>query len=147
MNESVYVRPMAEADVAAGRLLLDQLGYDLTATEMRRRYAVIANTTGHAILVAECEARPVGLVHLYVRPALDKPPEVMVQAIVIDAAHRSKGIGKILMSAAESWASERGYNSVALYSNLSRSGAHSFYETLGYQLIATSHLFRRELGK
>ena len=147
MNESVYVRPMAEADIAAGRLLLDQLGYDLTATEMRRRYAVIANTTGHAILVAECEARPVGLVRLYVRPALDKPPEVMVQAIVIDAAHRSKGIGKILMSAAESWASERGYDSVALHSNVSRSGAHSFYETLGYQLIATSHLFRRELGK
>jgi len=147
MNESVYVRPIAEADIAAGRLLLDQLGYDLTATEMRRRYAVIANTTGHAILVAECEARPVGLVHLYVRPALDKPPEVMVQAIVIDAAHRSKGIGKILMSAAESWASERGYDSVALHSNVSRSGAHSFYETLGYQLIATSHLFRRKLGK
>ena len=147
MNESVYVRPMAEADIAAGRLLLDQLGYDLTATEMRRRYAVIANTTGHAILVAECEARPVGLVHLYVRPALDKPPEVMVQAIVIDAAHRSKGIGKILMSAAESWASERGYDSVALHSNVSRSGAHSFYEALGYQLIATSHLFRRKLGK
>jgi hypothetical protein len=42
MNESVYVRPMAEADLAAGRLLLDQLGYDLTSTEMRRRYAVIA---------------------------------------------------------------------------------------------------------
>ena len=138
MNETVYVRPMAEADIAAGRLLLDQLGYDLTATEMRRRYAVIANTTGHAILVAECEARPVGLVHLYVRPALDKPPEVMVQAIVIDAAHRSKGIGKILMSAAESWASERGYDSVALHSNVSRSGAHLFCETLVYQLIATN---------
>ena len=115
MNESVYVRPMAAADIAAARLLLDQLGYDLTPTEMRRRYAVIANTTGHAILVAESEARPVGLVRLYVRPALDKPPEVVVQAIVIDAAYRSRGIGKILMSAAESWTSEQGYNSVALY--------------------------------
>jgi GNAT superfamily N-acetyltransferase len=100
MNDSVHVRPMAEADIAAGCLLLDQLGYDLTPTEMRRRYAVIANTTGHAILLAECEARPVGLVHLYVRPALDKPPEVIVQAIVIDVAYRGKGIGKILMSAA-----------------------------------------------
>jgi GNAT superfamily N-acetyltransferase len=47
--------------------------------------------------------------NLYVRPALDKPPEVIIQAIVIDA-YRGKGIGKILMSAAESWASERGYN-------------------------------------
>jgi GNAT superfamily N-acetyltransferase len=72
---------------------------------------------------------------------------VIVQAIVIDAAYRGRGIGKILMSAAESWASERGYDSVALYSNVSRSGAHSFYEALGYQLIATSHLFRRKLGK
>jgi len=147
MNENVYIRPMVEADIAVARLLLDQLGYDLTPTEMRRRYAVIANTTGHAILVAESEARPVGLIHLYVRPALDKPPEVMVQAIVIDAAYRGRGIGKILMSAAEGWASERGYNSVALYSNVSRSGAHSFYETIGYRLIATSHLFRRKFGK
>jgi GNAT superfamily N-acetyltransferase len=147
MNESINLRPMAEADIAAGRVLLSQLGYDLTPAETRRRFAVIASTAGHAILVAECEARPVGLVHLYVRPALDKPPEVVVQAIVIDAAYRGRGIGRILMSTAESWASEQGYNSVALYSNVSRSGAHSFYETLGYQLIATSHLFRRKLGK
>jgi GNAT superfamily N-acetyltransferase len=146
MNESMNVRPMAEADIAAGRVLLGQLGYDLTPAETRRRCGVIASTAGHATLVAECEARPVGLVHLYVRSALDKPPEVAVQAIVIDAAYRGRGIGRILMSAAESWASERGYNSVALYSNVSRSGAHSFYETLGYQLIATSHLFRRKLG-
>ena len=67
------------------------------------------------ILLAECEPRPVGLVHFYVRPGLDKPPEVIVQAIVIDAAYRGRGIGKILMSAAESWTSEQGYNSVALY--------------------------------
>jgi GNAT superfamily N-acetyltransferase len=69
---------------------------------MRRRYAAIANAAGHAIMVAECAARPVGLVHLYVRPALDKPPEVIVQAIVIDAAYRGRGIGKISMSAVES---------------------------------------------
>ena len=42
MNENVYIRPMVEADIAVARLLLDQLGYDLTPTEMRRRYAVIA---------------------------------------------------------------------------------------------------------
>jgi hypothetical protein len=45
MNESVYVRPIATADIAAARLLLDQLGYGLTSAEMRCGYAVIANTT------------------------------------------------------------------------------------------------------
>jgi hypothetical protein len=36
---------MAAADIATARLLLDQLGYDLTSAEMRCGYAVIANTT------------------------------------------------------------------------------------------------------
>src|SRR6516162_8817829 len=71
-------------------------------------------------------------------------PEVVVPAIVIDAGSCSRGIGKTLMSAAERWASERGYHSVALYSNVSRDGAHSFYNVLGYRLLATSHLFRRD---
>jgi len=84
--------------------------------------------------------------HLYVRPAFDKPPEVIVQAIVIDADSRNRGIGKTLMAAAEGWASERGYRSVALYSNVSRDDAHSFYNALGYRLVATSRLFRRDFG-
>jgi N-acetylglutamate synthase-like GNAT family acetyltransferase len=91
---------MAEVDIADGRLLLGQLGYDLTSAEMRRRVSAIASSAGHAMLVAECEGRLVGLLHLYVRPALDKPPEVVVQAIVIDADNRNRGIGKTLMSAA-----------------------------------------------
>jgi GNAT superfamily N-acetyltransferase len=111
---------------------------------MRRRFIAIASSAGHAMLVAECEGRLVGLLHLYVRPALDKLPEVVVQAIVINADSRNKGIGKALMSAAERWASERGYHSVALYSNVTRDGAHSFYNALGYRLVATSHFFRRD---
>jgi GNAT superfamily N-acetyltransferase len=144
VSENVSVRPMGEVDIAAGRSLLGQLGCDLTLAEMGRRFIAIASSAGHAVLVAECEGRLVGLRHLYVRPALDKPPEVVVPAIVIDAGSCSRGIGKTLMSAAERWASERGYHSVALYSNVSRDGAHSFYNVLGYRLLATSHLFRRD---
>ena len=146
MCEDVSVRPMAEVDITAGRSLLGQLGYDLTLAEMRRRYIAVADSAGHTVLVAECDGRLVGLMHLYVRPALDKPPEAIVQAIVIDTDSRNRGIGKSLMSAAERWARERGYTSVALYSNVSRDGAHSFYNALGYCLVATSHLFRRNLG-
>ena len=146
MSEDVSVRPMAEVDITSGRSLLGQLGYDLTLAEMRRRYIAVAGAAGHAVLVAERDGRLVGLMHLYVRPAFDKPPEVIVQAIVIDADSRNRGIGKTLMSAAERWASDRGYRSVALYSNVSRDGAHSFYNALGYRLVATSHLFRRDFG-
>src|SRR6516162_2421008 len=118
---------MAEVDITAGRSLLGQLGYELTLEEMRRRYIAVAGSAGHAVLVAECNGRLVGLIHLYARPALDKPPEVVVQAIVIDVDSRNRGIGKTLMAAAEGWARERGYGSVALYSNITREGAHLFY--------------------
>ena len=50
----------------------------------------------------------IGFPHLYERPAFDKPPEVIVQAIVVDQALRGAGIGKTVMSMAEGWALERG---------------------------------------
>ncbi|HZU90798.1 MAG TPA: GNAT family N-acetyltransferase, partial [Stellaceae bacterium] len=80
------------------------------------------------------------------RPAFDKPPEVVVQAIVVDAAGRGRGIGKSLMAAAEDWAAGRGYDSVSLYSRTARAAAHAFYAALGYEPVATSHLFRRTFG-
>ncbi len=85
------------------------------------------------------------MMHLFARPAFDKPPEVVVQAIVVAAAERRQGIGKRLMEAAESWAAGRGYHSVSLYSQTLRAEAHRFYDRLGYERVATSHLFRRAI--
>ena len=55
-----------------------------------------------------------GVLHAFFRPALDKPPGVIVQALVTEAAQRSNGIGEALMQAAEGWAREKGCTSVAL---------------------------------
>jgi GNAT superfamily N-acetyltransferase len=87
----------------------------------------------------------VSLLHLYARPALDKPPEVVVQALVVDADCRQGGVGKAMMEAAEGWARDHGFRSVALTSHISREGAHAFYAALGYRIVATSHLLRKEL--
>jgi GNAT superfamily N-acetyltransferase len=80
-----------------------------------------------------------------VRPALDKPPEAVVQALVVDQAVRGSGVGKIVMAAAEAWVKDRGFVSVALASNVTRDEAHAFYEAIGFQRAATSHLFRKAL--
>jgi len=50
------------------------------------------------------------------------------------------------METAEAWARERGFNSVALTSHVTRSEARAFYEWLGYRVEATSHLMRKTLG-
>ncbi|WP_459617034.1 N-acetyltransferase family protein [Bordetella sp. 2513F-2] len=140
------IRPMMAQDIPAVRELLAQLGYPLDMAEVARRHAAVARDPGHVLLLAEHEGRVVSLCHLYVRPALEKPPEVMVQALVVDQACRGAGVGRRMMAAAEQWARSRGLDSVALTSNVARDGAHAFYEALGYERKATSHLFRKQLG-
>ena len=80
------IRQGAVADLPAARKLLAQLGYDLEEAEVRRRYEAVSKATDHALLVTDQDGAVIGLLHLYVRPALDKPPEVVVQALVVDEA-------------------------------------------------------------
>jgi len=64
---------------------------------------------------------------------------------VVDAAQRAHGVGAALMRDAEAWARARGLVSVVLYTRVDRDAARTFYEKLGYEPVATSHLMRREL--
>lgn len=139
------IRDMIAADLPAARALLEQLGYELDDAEVRRRYDAVAQAPGHALMVADYDADVVGLLHLYARPALEKPPEVIVQALVVDAAVRGRGVGRQMMACAEVWARQRGFCSVALTSQVGRTEAHAFYEGLGYRVEATSHLMRKTL--
>jgi GNAT superfamily N-acetyltransferase len=142
---SIRLRPMVLDDVPHGLGLLTQLGYELEREEAEPRFLAIAGSPGHSLLVAEAGERIVGLLHVYARPALEKPPEAVVQAVVVDHSFRGGGIGKAFMAAAERWASDRGYQSVSLSSNIARAEAHAFYEAIGYRRFASSHLFRKEL--
>ena len=136
---------MVKADVPRSLHLLAQLGYELERSEAERRFVAVAQCPGHRLLVAAAGNRSVGLLHVYSRPALEKPPEAVVQAIIVDLAFRGGGIGKAFMAAAEDWAARHGYRSVSLSSHIARADAHAFYEVIGYQRFASSHRFRKVL--
>lgn len=68
-----------------------------------------------------------------------------VGGLVVDAAHRTQGIGRELMLAAERWAVERGCVSVDVRSNVVRKDAHIFYERIGYRNAKTQYAFRKRL--
>jgi GNAT superfamily N-acetyltransferase len=115
--------------------------------EVGGRFEAVARAADHSLFVAEQDGKVVGLLHLYARPALDKPPEAILQALVVDEVARGSGAGRRLMETAERWAGQRSFTSVALASHIARSGAHAFYERLGYRIEATSHLMRKRLTK
>ncbi len=136
---------MAATDLAAVRHLLSELGYEASAEEVARRYRAVTGEERHAAMVAERDGRVLAFLHVFARPAFEKPPEAVVQALVVDSASRGEGIGKALMAAAEAWALQRGFVSMALSSAASRSEAHAFYGALGYERTATSYLMRKHL--
>jgi GNAT superfamily N-acetyltransferase len=136
---------MATRDLPQARHLLAELGYDIEPVEVQRRFEVVMQTPAQAVFLAEENGRVTGLPHLYVRPALEKPPEVVVQARMIEEGARGTGVGRSLMNTAEEPAKERGFTSLALTSHIARSGSHTFYERLGYRIEATSHLMRKAL--
>jgi GNAT superfamily N-acetyltransferase len=142
----ISIRPITTEDLPAAQGLLSQLGYALDQEELARRFASVSAAQQHTVFVADEENRVVALCHMYARPALDKPPEAVVQALVVDGNFRGRSVGRAMMAAAEAWAREHGFVSVALASNVTRSEAHAFYEGIGYQRTATSQLFRKDLS-
>jgi GNAT superfamily N-acetyltransferase len=56
-----------------------------------------------------------------------------VDEMVIDAAHRGRGIGTRILDHLASWARERGCNRIELDSAFHRKEAHAFYERRGFQ--------------
>lgn len=67
-------------------------------------------------------------------------PVVWVGEVVVDAAARRRGVGRLLLGAAEEWASGSG----AAYVSLATRRAADFYAALGY--VASATFFRKQLG-
>ena len=60
-------------------------------------------------------------------------PSAVVEDVVVDQRCRSQGVGRQMMDHAMAQAREAGCYKLALSSNLKRTRAHAFYESLGFQ--------------
>ena len=139
----MIIRDARAADMAMVRHLIGQLDDAPDEVEFRTRFERVSAVPGHRIIVAEMGSEIVGVLHVFERPALEKPCEAVVQALVVDGARRGSGIGEALMREAEAWAASRKLASTALYTRIDRDRARRFYERIGYRLKATSHLMVR----
>ena len=142
----IRIRELTHDDIEEVMPLMIQLGYELNVEDLRQRFDAIAGFGGHALFGAETNGQLAGVCHAFVRPALEKPPEVVVQSLVVDTAMRKSGIGKALMERVEEWTARQGFASVSLYSRVERKDAHAFYAGLGYEVVATSGLLRKWLA-
>lgn len=140
------VRPARVEDAEPIAVLSGQLGYPTPAEVTARRLAILLADPEHAVFVAEWPGTGVvGWVHVCLRPLLILEAVAEVEGLVVDASHRSQGVGHQLLAAAERWAHEHGCTATYLRSNARREAAHRFYQREGYQIIKTQFGFWKTL--
>jgi GNAT superfamily N-acetyltransferase len=132
------IRDARAADAPAIAVLLAQLGYPTEPSAVERRLERL-QIVGDRIVVAEIEDKAVGLAHLQVTPALERErPAAKIGALVVDDAHRGRGVGRALVQAMEDEARLRGCELLFLTTAERRAEAHAFYERVGLE-----HMGRR----
>jgi len=139
------IRDAAAADAPAIALLLGQLGYPTGPSAVEERLERL-RIVGDRIVVADVDGRAVGLAHLQVAPALEfDRPAAKIGALVVDNAHRGRGIGRALVEAMEDEARTRGCGVLFLTTSERRGDAHAFYERVG--LEKTGRRYGRTLSE
>ena len=131
----VLIRDAVESDAEAISPLLVQLMHEpSTAEQVRARLRRLGETGVDRVLVAVAEGRVVGLAGLHVAwmVHLDRPT-ARLMSLVVDESCRGQGIGRRLVEASCEQARAWGCDRLELTSRLTRTGAHSFYESVGFE--------------
>ena len=127
------IRRAEQRDAAGLAQLIGQLGYTAAEPDVAERLAAM-DTEGRVVLVAELDGEVIGCLSTSVMRVLHRPAPVgRISMMVVDGAHRSRGVGAQLVRAAEEALAAQGCYMVEVTSHLRRTEAHRFYERLGYE--------------
>jgi ribosomal protein S18 acetylase RimI-like enzyme len=139
------IRPARAADALRLAGQLAQLGYPSELDAVTRRLACILKSATQQILMAAPPdgSRIDGCIGLERRLTLHQDEHVEITDLVVDAAARRSGLGRALVTDGEQWAAQHGLRTMVVRSNVVRPESHLFYEGLGYQRTATSHVYRK----
>jgi ribosomal protein S18 acetylase RimI-like enzyme len=138
------IRDARPVDAPALAALLGELGFPAPANTIAARLNSMFDAE-EVVLVAARDEVLLGLATVHVTPVLHRPTPVgRLTALVVTERARRQGVGRALVGAAERLLAARGCDLVEVTSNQRLTGAHSFYERLGYE--ATSRRFKKTLS-
>lgn len=142
----VIVRRADVADASRVAELSGVLGYPADAAAVATRLTRLLAREQELVLVAALPGATVaGWIHAAEQELLESGRRCEIVGLVVDPAHRGRGVGRRLVAEVEAWAAGRGLGIIGVRSNVARSESHPFYLRLGYVRTKTSHVYRKQL--
>lgn len=127
------IRPATTTDSRAVTHLLSLLGYPNSESDVESRLHAHLTEATSTVLVAEAEARVVGVLSFRCIPMFHANGFLgRITSLIVDPAFQQRGIGRALVTAAEEFGWAHGCTRVEVTSGDHRADAHAFYEKLGY---------------
>jgi ribosomal protein S18 acetylase RimI-like enzyme len=141
---AVIVRRARNVDAPGIADLLTTLGYPANALQVDRRLAGCAGSNSTAVFVAESCGRVLGVLSFHCLPLFHEDGFLgRITSLVVAPDRRRRGIGRLLVVAAEESAWAQRCTRIEVTSGEYRTDAHAFYQRLGFEPDARRFIKRR----
>jgi GNAT superfamily N-acetyltransferase len=139
----IEVRPATTADADRIAALFTDEGYPSGPSDIVERLARF--DSGHSrVLVADHDGEILGFVAVHALPRFEHSDRIVrIMALVVDAGVRERGIGRLLMDAAEDMGRAVGAAFAEVTAGHHRPDARRLYEELGYDGTVAAYLRKR----
>lgn len=140
----LVVRPAATADSEELAALLHQLsGVAIEPSEVEANLAVVRKAEAGLILAEFGSV--VGCCQWSITPSVHRGALGRLTVLVVDKAHRRRGIATAMLAAAQKALAKAGCKQVEALSDIAIDNSHNFFRSLGFE--QTSYRFIRDLGE
>ena len=144
--EKIEIRSAESGDLSRLTSLCSELGYLSDSEQIMYRLERIQSSDSDIVYVAVDNTNVVGWIHVFGSLRLESDPFAEIGGLIVSSEHRKKGIGKLLINAAEKWALEKDYSKIRVRSRTKRIDAKRFYEREGYKIIKEQNVFEKTTG-
>jgi GNAT superfamily N-acetyltransferase len=121
------------SDVPSLVELIHELGHEIDEKSVTKNLKLLKKTD-EVPLVATLDKRVVGLCGVSRRVVIHRSaPLGRITVLVVSQSAQGRGIGRMLVEAAEEWMRKGGCKIVEVTSNDRRPAAHAFYRHMGFE--------------
>ena len=130
----MHILPATIQDADSIASLLHQLGYPATKALVENKLSTFAGRKTDIVLIAKEEEIIEGVISLHVQDLFHQEGRLgRITSLVINDQRRGKGVGSMLVRAADEFFIASGCRRSEVTSGDHRPRAHSFYQGQGYQ--------------